>query len=94
MSFGQRLLKGAIRLKFTQIRWFLGWPGREARPGDQGPRTLKTKLSSRGTTRLESTQIRWSYGSQKGGWTRCPVPGLDSLGIGSIVSTNKRIHLK
>ncbi len=76
VSCSQRLLKEAIRLKFTPIRWFLGWPGREAGPGDQRPRTLKTKLSSRGTTRLESTQIRWSHGSQTGGWTRWPVPKI------------------
>jgi hypothetical protein len=36
-------LNGAIRLEFTQIRWFLLWPGREAEPGDQWPQMLMGK---------------------------------------------------
>ncbi len=48
-----------IRLESTQIKWFSWWPGREARPHEWWPKTLKSKLNLKGDSqvRVHSDQM-------------------------------------
>jgi hypothetical protein len=50
--------KVAVQIESTQIRRFPEQSDREVGPHERWPKTLKTKLSSRGAIRVESTQIR------------------------------------
>jgi hypothetical protein len=55
MSGGQRQLKKGNQARVHSNHMILMMARQKAGLGDQWPKTLKTKLSSRGTTRLEFT---------------------------------------
>jgi hypothetical protein len=62
----QRQLKGAIRLKSTQIRWFLWWPGREAGLHERWPKDTQSKLNQRWLLGLNPLWSGCSRSSQVG----------------------------